>query len=71
MEIGVDTDFIREVPLELSDPATPVVGGLLRDELDVEEAALSRPVVLARRHAADYARGHVGHQVLGNERVLI
>ena len=41
---------------ELSDALAPVVGALLGDELDVEEAALAGPVVLARRHAADYAR---------------
>lgn len=53
------THFSGEVFLEFGNTPAPVVGALLRDELNVEEAALARPEVLAGSDAADDARGHV------------
>lgn len=56
--------FFWEIPLQLLDALAPVRLALLRDQLDVEETALSWAVVLSGCHAAYDAWRHVGYKIL-------
>lgn len=57
-------NLFGEIPFEFGDALAPVGLALLRDQLDVEEGALTGAEVLAGGDAADDARRHVGDQVL-------
>lgn len=53
-----------EVGFEFGDTLAPVRGGLLADQLDVEEGALARAIDRARGSPAHYTRRDIGDQIL-------
>lgn len=55
---------IREIGFEFRDTLAPVGGRFLRNQLNIEERSLARPVNVSRSGSSHNARRHVRDNVL-------